>query len=263
MSVEAITWAFSQRVNHAGAKLLLVALANYANEDWEAYPSQLKLCAICDMSERAMRDNLTRLMELGCLKIERYKSRYGNHLYVLDKLRKNDRQNLPVAASEVGSDRQNSPVVPAESADSTGRFRRSAPAESADNTKEEIHQDTKEETTRCRDAAADLFAFVNKEKTGVPYGWQKADFFHLTRLRKAFGIDLKESPPDWEIAVLNYFASPMGKYTLADLSNRYSVFKNSPLNQYGKPTTHAALQSPLDVLQDKIRREMEARRPAN
>lgn len=88
------------------------------------------------------------------------------------------------------------------------------------------------------DAAADLFAAKHLELTGVPYVFLKADFVHLAKLRTAYGIGGKETPPGWDHAVWNYFASALGKNTLADLAVRYSVFHNSPVDGYNKPINH-------------------------
>ncbi len=63
----------------------------------------------------------------------------------------------------------------------------------------------------------------------------KAGFVQLAKLRRANGVEARASPPEWEKACKNYFASPLSKYTVADICSRYPVFVRSPLNQYGKP----------------------------
>lgn len=59
MSVEAITWANKQRTGSPGAKLVLLALANYADEDGYCYPSQATLAIVTEMS----RDSIARHMK--------------------------------------------------------------------------------------------------------------------------------------------------------------------------------------------------------
>ena len=60
----------------------------------------------------------------------------------------------------------------------------------------------------------------------------------LSKLRKAYSIGGKATPPGWGDAVRNYYGSPLSKYTMADMAVRYSVFKNSSLNNYKNPVNH-------------------------
>jgi len=92
-------------------------------------------------------------------------------------------------------------------------------------------------TGEAADAAADLFAKQHLERTKAGYVWAKGDFVQLAALRKANGIAARASPDGWDVAVRNYFASPLSKYTLADCANRYPVLRNSALDRYGKPVT--------------------------
>jgi hypothetical protein len=88
-----------------------------------------------------------------------------------------------------------------------------------------------------RDLASDCYAAKCRERTGVPYVPEGGDFVMLAKLRNAFTIPARQLPPDWEQACENYFASPLGQYSLADLANpkRYAVFKNSPVDEFNKP----------------------------
>lgn len=61
MSLEALNWAFALQLPKPGTKLVLLTLANYANEEGEAFPSQKALSEKSCLSERAVRDNLTLL----------------------------------------------------------------------------------------------------------------------------------------------------------------------------------------------------------
>lgn len=92
--------------------------------------------------------------------------------------------------------------------------------------------------SRKRDDAMDCFSEKCKACTGVPYIIGKGDAVQLARLRQSFETPSCNEPPDWDHAVENYFASPLPKYSIADLAVRYSVFKNSPLNAFNKPTNH-------------------------
>lgn len=67
MSIDALSWAFSLELPGPATKLTLLALANYANEDHESYPSQKTLSKRTCLSERAIRKHLVILEELGLL----------------------------------------------------------------------------------------------------------------------------------------------------------------------------------------------------
>ncbi|WP_371346059.1 helix-turn-helix domain-containing protein [Ancylobacter sp. IITR112] len=67
MSVEAITWANKQRAGSPGAKLVLLALANYADEDGYCYPSQATLATVTEMSRDSIARHMKALEALGLL----------------------------------------------------------------------------------------------------------------------------------------------------------------------------------------------------
>lgn len=67
MSVEAITWANKQRTGSPGAKLVLLALANYADEDGYCYPSQATLAIVTEMSRDSIARHMKALEALGLL----------------------------------------------------------------------------------------------------------------------------------------------------------------------------------------------------
>lgn len=70
MSIQAMSWALAQRiVTSASGRHVLLCLANYAGEDGRnAFPSVARLCDDTGLSERAVRNNLRDLEELGVIK---------------------------------------------------------------------------------------------------------------------------------------------------------------------------------------------------
>ncbi|QIB32647.1 helix-turn-helix domain-containing protein [Ancylobacter pratisalsi] len=70
MSVEAITWSNKRRAGSAGAKLVLLALANYADEDGYCYPSQATLADVTEMSRDSISRHIKTLESLGLLERE-------------------------------------------------------------------------------------------------------------------------------------------------------------------------------------------------
>ena len=70
MSVHALSWAFKQKTNTPTTKLVLVALANYADELNSCFPSHQHLSSRCEISERQVRRCIDDLCGLGLVKKE-------------------------------------------------------------------------------------------------------------------------------------------------------------------------------------------------
>jgi hypothetical protein len=123
MSIEALSWAFNLDLPSSGAKLTLLALANYSNESGEAYPSQKAMAIKTCLCERAIRTHLATLESLGI--ISRVSRKRENGSFTTDLFRLNigavssgricQRQNLP-AAESAKTQRQIFPNPAAESA---------------------------------------------------------------------------------------------------------------------------------------------------
>ena len=62
---QAVAWAISQRVGSPTGKVLLMCLANYANEKGECWPSQKTISREAELSERSTRDWLQKLEAQG------------------------------------------------------------------------------------------------------------------------------------------------------------------------------------------------------
>lgn len=71
MSVHVSSWAWRQEVGDAGAKLVLLRLADQANDQGECFPSHRKLAVECEMSRRTVQRKLELLYELGFVSSER------------------------------------------------------------------------------------------------------------------------------------------------------------------------------------------------
>lgn len=67
MSIQAVAWAISQRVGSPTGKVLLMCLANYANERGECWPSQKTIAREAELGERATRDWLQKLESKGLI----------------------------------------------------------------------------------------------------------------------------------------------------------------------------------------------------
>lgn len=95
---------------------------------------------------------------------------------------------------------------------------------------------------RPRNEAFDRFIAKFAECMGSAYvprtSSRDGDFVQLAILRQTNGWATMETPPDWEAAMTNYFASPKKRYTLADLCVDYSTYRNSAIDRYGVPIDH-------------------------
>ncbi|WP_150467392.1 helix-turn-helix domain-containing protein [Francisella sp. SYW-9] len=67
MSVKAISWAFDQDIKESGYKLVLIALADYANDDNIAYPSFSSLEKKCSSSRTSISRAINFLIEIGLI----------------------------------------------------------------------------------------------------------------------------------------------------------------------------------------------------
>jgi hypothetical protein len=77
MSWQATTWAMSQKVGNAGRKLLLLALANYADENGVCWPSQGRLTLDTEASLDTVQRQTKKLIEDGFLSVTRPPKRRG------------------------------------------------------------------------------------------------------------------------------------------------------------------------------------------
>jgi len=71
MSFSAMAWASKQKVKSASQKLVLLMLANYADDQDKCWPSKQTLADTCCMSKSAICSNILQLEKLGFLQVEK------------------------------------------------------------------------------------------------------------------------------------------------------------------------------------------------
>lgn len=105
MSIELMTKAWNMDLP-MGEKMLLLKLADRANDDGECWPGQKDLSRHCSMGERALRDNLRRLQARGLVTV-RYRNA-GNsrrtNVYMLDLEAKNRAESVGAEAESRPAD---------------------------------------------------------------------------------------------------------------------------------------------------------------
>jgi hypothetical protein len=129
MSIEALSWAFNLSLQNSGMKLTLLALANYSNEEGEAFPSQKAIAEKTCLCERAIRTHLAMLEELKI--ITRKARTRANGSYTSDLFKLNIGMKLPSADSAVGKINQRQ-IIQDPAADSSTSQRQILPNPAAD-----------------------------------------------------------------------------------------------------------------------------------
>lgn len=86
MSIKAMNWVWEIRLQPA-VKLVLLKLADRANDDGECWPGQASIAAACDMSERSVMRHIASMERAGILTVGRRKGEDGRqdtNLYALN-----------------------------------------------------------------------------------------------------------------------------------------------------------------------------------
>jgi len=232
VSNRAINWAVRQKVPPT-AKLVLMVLANYADrEKYQCYPSLTRLRDDTGLNRVTVTRCITQLVDEGVVSREQRQNSQTT-VYTL-QLHKTTTKQLHSATS--GAEQLVAIGI-------TGSCNTHKISKEKESTKEKENNTTvieplaqPEKRQRPADPAYELFAEVFSDlRSPAKYQRKAGDFVQLANLRKAQGIDSRDSPPDWLQACRNYCASPLGSLSLADLCLRYAVFVRSGVNQYGKP----------------------------
>lgn len=71
MSIKALNWAWEQPTSSSGQKLVLLALADHANDDGHCWPGMKRIADKCDMSARQVSTHVSNLEKAGILTTNR------------------------------------------------------------------------------------------------------------------------------------------------------------------------------------------------
>lgn len=99
MSNEALTAVAKSDIRPSGRKFVLMALADYADEEWSCFPSVDQLATYTAQGNKTVRDHLDALEELGILTRERQRRKdgtLGRYRFIIQW------RNLPEAKSARG-----------------------------------------------------------------------------------------------------------------------------------------------------------------
>ena len=118
MSIQAVSWAIKQKTGSPTAKVLLICLANYADEDGLCWPSQATIANETELSERAAREWLKTLEENGFIERTRRHRADGTRASDLIRLCLNRCSETPPVNQPANS--ADSDDLPANGAEPTG-----------------------------------------------------------------------------------------------------------------------------------------------
>lgn len=255
-------------------RLTLLALADYADDEGRAWPSIDKLMKKINVkTTRAVRYLLQGLKASGELVIEYGKGPHGTNVFWVKPTagrksssgRKRSSGRKPSSAEEFGTEGRKAPSSGEEEFGIAGR----KPSSSKQSIELSVEQSENGQGVRANapaDVSFDEFAETFKARREIAYGHTRADFIQLADLRRRLGIGTRDPIPDWTRAVQNYLASPQSKYTLADLSSRFDVFRQSALDRFKQPLTtfrHSAYRPHETPGSTSERRDSKGRRHYN
>lgn len=104
MSAKLLGWAYRQKTGSCITKAVLIKLVDNANDNGYAHPSMSQLITDLELSERAARDHIKRLEEIGLLKVIREK--------IAEKVNMPNRYQLLIqATSTLGETEKRTPVA--------------------------------------------------------------------------------------------------------------------------------------------------------
>lgn len=109
MSIEAVTWAFRQKLDDPTAKLVLLGIADKYNEDrGYAWPSMERLADMADCTQRTVSRKISMLEELGVIKTIRHPTKTNQYFLPNMTSCRDDTGVHPDMTSNVLSDRTSS-----------------------------------------------------------------------------------------------------------------------------------------------------------
>lgn len=189
MSIAALDWAWNQDCPNATSKLILIALADKANDDGECWPGMEHVARMVGISTRQVSSHLQRLESEGILTRKRRRSgigRLGSYVFHLNVHRKSTSGSTPpVEDGRQWKDTSGSgPPVEADdqwrqTSESTGSPA-SYPPEAGFRTEPTVNpQGTQREGRASKNK--------RKPETPLPDHWQPTDAHH--RLAAELGVD--------------------------------------------------------------------------
>jgi Helix-turn-helix domain len=222
------------------SKWLYAVLRSFADNDTgECHPSCKKLMDVADMPRPTLMRCLKELEEAGLL--TRCQDPGKPTVYVIPPVSdvipvspvipvsKTTRKQPKVVSPAIQSSIKNDVAYKEEEIHEEIQKKRSMRA------RKTAHQESAE-YLKIRNFCYETFCAKYTEAYETPYQKRAADFKHLHELLKNCQSNKWELTPErWEQALSHYFASEMGKHTLAALAADFSTFYRASLDRFKQP----------------------------
>jgi len=111
MSLKYMVMAYSTTVGHPLRKMVLLKLADNADENGNCFPSYQHIADLCEMSKRSVQRHVAKLVEDGLLSIEARMTQKGNSSNIYHLILDGDRLTIGGDTQSLGSDTQSPPLV--------------------------------------------------------------------------------------------------------------------------------------------------------
>lgn len=197
MSIAALNWAWSQDCPTPTSKLVLLALADKANDEGECWPTMGHVAEMAGVSSRQVSTHLSRLEEAGLIRRRRKRSLVGHLGRYTFRLNLTTGSRLPVDQEKPASTRSALPVdqgKPASGGEGVSAGQSQEKSTSGSSQKDENHR--KSSVGSHRKPASGHKATTKKQpsrtalarKHRMPDGWQPND--QHRRFAADEGLDL-------------------------------------------------------------------------
>lgn len=111
MSIKHILQAFNAKVGNAARKLILIKLADNANDSGYCWPSHQYIADQCEMSKRSVIAHIAKLEELGFLTVQQRKKSDGGNRSNYYKLHIGSENSAPPSEKSAPSPSENSAPI--------------------------------------------------------------------------------------------------------------------------------------------------------
>jgi len=236
MGFDALRWAYRQQTSSGYGTAILRYLADQVrqldpetkqtNPDWTITTTREAIAEGVEFSVSTVRRGLLHLKDEGFIEWQDLGD--GNYVVRLRPIKRAvppERERVPIDQDLVPTEQQRVPIEQLYKEDSREE------SQDQENTPREPVGPPADPAFQCF-----VHEFESRHNC-TPYRHKRGDFVQLAQLRNHLGIRPRDSLPDWSQAVANYFATPQGQYSLADLCSRYPTFRLHALDRFKQPIT--------------------------
>lgn len=225
MSFAALNWAWNAETGSPGRKLVLIGLAQFANEENEAWPSQQTIAKRTEQSERTVREHLSWLEENGFISSEKRTKPDGkktSDLYVLNI--ESHRQISPPANFATGEKQQKTPESHRQISPVNIQYLNTNPPVIKTRAKKAVEITLDEFIQTCKDSGEKAIpendaVMVYADSIGLPKQFVR---FAWVEFKRTYSGQQKKYKC-WRLAFGNYVRKNYGKLWFVDANDGFSL----------------------------------------